>query len=59
MLTSLQQMHLKLPQKKVIKKKNKTEATVDLAGNKITNKITKKNHLRIIQRLIHKWIKNL
>ena len=58
MLTSLQQIHLKLPQKKVIKN-NKTEATVDLAGNKITNKITKKNHLRIIQRLIHKWIKNL
>ena len=42
MLTSLQPMHLKLPQKKVIKKKKKTEATVDLAGNKITNKNTKK-----------------
>ena len=36
-------MHLKLPQKKVIKKNKKTEATVDLGGNKITNKNTKKS----------------
>ena len=49
-LKELRQMQLKLCKKKVIQKK--AEATGDLIGNIITNKITKfqKNHKKLFQR---------
>ena len=49
-LKELQQTQLKLCKKKVIQKK--AEATGDLIGNIITNKITKfeKNHKKLFQR---------
>ena len=57
MLRNLQQMHLKLLQSKSFKKT--AEATGDLIGNTIANKVTKLHNKIIRMSMIKKCLKNM